>query len=426
MTPLGLVTIASLAHQGAHIIALVPDISSPDVVQLLLLLRESTKSEFIYAESCDMGSLQSITEFANRWNAGSVQATAAPGTATGMPATEAPNAPASGTTDEDIKAAESLLHHNTPQVHRLDTVLFLPTDESAHKIGTPRQPTANTYAGSDKAVERTYMYEVLGRFHLVNALLPSLLLMPPNRDVRIVSVVSPWYAAGLAEFDRISEPLQGPQPSVYQPWTLMGAASLRWIVLASELQRRLDLLAEADTRSRSKLPGMDVDDVTTVPIGTLKSQHKRSHISSVIVCPGFERSSQLTSFFGTVSPLVQHVVHSLVLWVLLVVFYPLFWVLGKSASKGADAAVWGITARLASFVHLAPPGASASSLSDDQLDAARQWPGIEPARLYREGRVVIPPVPSQLQGAENAAELWNATEAQVEAVLGKIARPKAP
>ena len=199
----------------------------------------------------------------------------------------------------------------------------------------------------------------------------------------------------------------------------------RWIVLASELQRRLDLLAEADTRSRSKLPGLDVEDVTTVPVGTLKSQHKRSHISSVIVCPGFERSSQLTSFFGSVPPFLQHVVHSLVLWVLLAVFYPLFWVFGKSASKGADAAVWGVTARLASFVQLAPSDSNASSFSDDNLDAARQWPGIEPARLYREGRVVIPPVPAQMRGAENAAELWNATEAQVEAVLGKIARPKA-
>lgn len=424
MTPLGLVTMASLAHQGAHIIALVPDLNAPEVVQLLLLLRESTKNESIYAESCDMGSLQSITEFANRWNAGSAQATTAPGAAAGMPSAKAPGAKAAGVDPAAADAAESLLHRNTPQVHRLDTVLFLPVDEGAYKIGVPKQPSTNACKGSDSHIERTYMYEVLGRFHLVNALLPSLLLMPPNRDVRIVSVVSPWYAAGLAEFDTVAQPIQGTQARVFQPWTLLGAASLRWIVLASELQRRLDLLSEADTRPRTKLPGLDVEDVTTVPVGSLKGTKQRSHISSVMVCPGFERSSQLTTFFGTVRPFLEHRVHSLVLWVLLALLYPLFWLFGKSASKGADAAVWGVTARMASAFYPTAPQAAGDILSPhDKHEPMQQWPGVEPGRLYREGKIVIPPVPAQLRGAKDATELWNATEAQVEAVLGGIARP---
>ena len=68
MTPLGLVIIAMLAHQGAHIVALVPDVEAPDVVQMIELLRESTLSENIFAETCDMGDLESVSLFARRWN----------------------------------------------------------------------------------------------------------------------------------------------------------------------------------------------------------------------------------------------------------------------------------------------------------------------------------------------------------------------
>ena len=70
MTPLGVVTIATLSHQGAHVIALVPNISLPDVLQMILLLRESTRNENIFAEECDMGDLASISKFAARWNKG--------------------------------------------------------------------------------------------------------------------------------------------------------------------------------------------------------------------------------------------------------------------------------------------------------------------------------------------------------------------
>ncbi|WFD43274.1 hypothetical protein MPSI1_001935 [Malassezia psittaci] len=176
---------------GAHIIALVPDLSAPEVEQLISLLRESTRNEFIYAEQCNMGSLESISTFADRWNAGSVQGSSAPGTATGAPMAKAPNATQKDKL-EDIKAAMSPLQQNTAQVHRLDTILFLPTDEAVYKVGSRYEQTANVYQDSDQCVERVYMYEVLGRFHLVNSLLPSLLLMPPNRDIRIVSVISPW------------------------------------------------------------------------------------------------------------------------------------------------------------------------------------------------------------------------------------------
>ncbi|WFD25967.1 hypothetical protein MNAN1_000940 [Malassezia nana] len=257
MTPMGLVVMAMLAQEGAHIVALVPDATAEPVMQLILLLRESTSNENIFAETCQVRDQASITSFAKRWHEGR------------------PNTGAEGIPG----ATAALPGLATPQAHRLDTLLFLPSAESIPVLG----------AGADEA----YTYTVLARFHLVNALLPSLLTQPASRDVRIISVVSPWYAAGLAQFDRVAHPLSAP---IFEPWTRVGAAELHWIYLAAELQRRLDLLAEADTRPRTDLHGIDAETPRTGPV----AQH--SHVSSVVVCPGFE-VSQLSAFFA--GPLVS-------------------------------------------------------------------------------------------------------------------------
>lgn len=355
---MGLVVMAMLAEEGAHIIALVPDATAESVMQLILLLRESTSNENIFAETCQLRDQASITSFAKRWHEGR------------------PNTGAEGIPG----ATAALPGLATPQAHRLDVLLFLPSAESIPVLG----------ASTDDA----YTYTVLARFHLVNALLPSLLTQPASRDVRIISVVSPWYAAGLAQFDRVAHPLSAP---VFEPWTRVGAAELHWIYLAAELQRRLDLLAEADTRPRTDLHGIDAETPRTGPV----AQH--SHVSSVVVCPGFE-VSQLSAFFGGPTPLGP--LHRAVLWVLWLVFWPALWLLGKPTSRAADAVVWAARARLAprSNVQSKAPRAAAAQ-DNDHL--AQWWVGLEPGHLYREGRSVSPPQPATLA---SAAALWSATE----------------
>ncbi|PKI84507.1 hypothetical protein MVES_001724 [Malassezia vespertilionis] len=399
LTPMGLVTMASLAHQGAHIIALVPAIQAPNVVQLIDLLRESTRSENIFAEECDMSDLISISAFAAQWSRGTQQQTSAPGTATGLPNVTAPG----------VKDREALFPHEIPKAHRLDTILFLPHDAVTYKVGARLRGSCNKTAhDANTSAECTYVMNVLAPFHLINSMLPSLLLMPPNRDVRIVSMISPWYAAGLPELDAVVQPIgESNTRPVYQPWTYWGSNTLHWIVLAKELQRRVNLLAEADTRPRTKLPGLEVEDTITVQGGTIGEQRAQpSHISSLLVCPGFERDSQLSVFFGTVLPFHAHRLHSLLLHLVWLLLFSFFWLFGKSASRGADAALWGATARLSA------PLQRLGKANDDKLapeHSEAQWGGLQPGQF--------PPIPAHLDTVQGASALWNATEERVKALL---------
>lgn len=407
MTPLGVVTIATLSHQGAHVIALVPNISLPDVLQMILLLRESTRNENIFAEECDMGDLASISKFAARWN--------------------------KGPTDQSGARPSAAMMEQTPAQHRLDTLLFLPTEEAPYLLGTSLMPSRTTYTrknAPNAAPERSYSYEVLGRFHLVNSLLPTLLVAPQERDIRIISAVSPWYAAGVALYDTVAAPLarfNGCRP-VFQPWTWLGAINLRWIALTQDLQKRLDALAAADPRLRARESAVDLNEPRILPShGDLP---RRSNISAICVCPGFERSSQLSAFFGIVPPFAEHRLHSMILVVLLVALYPLIWFLGKGTSHAADSIVWGITARIESQrtmlrrIALEQTKTAESSLSeeliaalrDDVPESAYQWPGLCPGALYREGRMIKPP-------HNTSTSIWQETEAQVEALVG-VRRPK--
>lgn len=340
MTPIGVVVIAMLANQGAHVVVLVPDLAADDVVQMILLLRESTRNENIFAESCDIADMHSISSFSQRWFEG--------------------------------KRTYGLAGTPMSETHRLDAVVFLPTQQGTTPIGVSR--------------DESYTYHVLGPFHLLSTLLPSLQRQPPSRDVRIVSAISPWYAAGLGRFGTIQQPYTKP---IFEPWTFLGASAMHELILAREWQRKLDAMAASDARPPTKLPGID-DQVPRLP---------RSHISSVLVCPGFDLASQLSAFFSTAQ--VSSTAHAIALWVVWLLVYPLLWVVGRPTHMAAEAVVWAICTRLA----------KESSTG-----------GIRPGQLYREGRLLVPEEPRSCRGASGAAALWTSTEAAVQARL--TAAPK--
>lgn len=470
-TPLGVVTISALAHRGAQIVALTPDISSPDVIQLIHLIRDSTQSELVYAEQCDIGSLESISAFAALWNSG------------------------------DKKQPEG--------VRRLDSLLFLPpTRDELDRVQLPA-------ATEDRSRRKDAIYQlhVLARFHLINSLLSNLLVLPPDREVRIVSVMSPFYAAGLTHFDVLSpapssskgkkggmttgEKLQKRAETSYS--ALIGAASLRWYALTIELQRRLNLLAEADPRPRTKLPGIDVQQVkatstSTNTSGTSKtasgggtiqekaSQKMKQHsnINIINVCPGFERTTDIIDTFlpapsrpsspaspsSTVSTgtkekqskstsilqtqlasrpnpnsnpnfigMVFFHLKSIFRWCLLLVVWPVVWLLSKSPATAADSVVWATTRKLephaARYNRIL--AAFSSSEGADREQEVRRWEdGIIPGEMYREGRIIRPQLPIRFgkttEGGETWGELWKAEEEEVErrvkALGGSIKRPK--
>ena len=62
----------SLAIRGAQIIALHPNPSAENVVQILYLLRATSENERIYVDECDMTDIGSIREFVQVWEKGIV------------------------------------------------------------------------------------------------------------------------------------------------------------------------------------------------------------------------------------------------------------------------------------------------------------------------------------------------------------------
>ncbi|TKY84719.1 hypothetical protein EX895_005799 [Sporisorium graminicola] len=434
-TPLGVVTLSALAHRGAQIIALHPDISAPDVVQLIHLIRDSTQSELIYAEQCDLGSLESVSAFAALWNSG------------------------------DKKQQEA--------VRRLDALLFLPPGrEELHSVQLDEGGRAG---GGTRRREAIYQLHVLARFHLVNSLLSSLLVQPPDREVRIVSVVSPFYAAGLTHFDVLAPPptssnrgkkdesrssaakaptLQTLSESSYS--ALVGAASLRWHALTVELQRRVDLLAEADPRPKTKLPGIDVhpspapsSKASAAASESIQQQaalrmRQHSNISIINVCTGFERSSDIIeTFFPAPSPAQSHasilaLLRSVLRFVVLLVLWPFIWLLAKSPATAADGIVWATTRhleplsarfdRILASLSRSPAPSSSSSSSQDPHEVRKWQDHLIPGELYREGRIVRPNLPPRFTEDKDAwSQLWKQTEHDVEAKVkqhgGQIKRP---
>ncbi|SOV02010.1 uncharacterized protein UDID_04894 [Ustilago sp. UG-2017a] len=463
-TPLGVVTISALVHRGAQIIALTPDISSPDVIQLIHLIRDSTQSELVYAEQCDIGSLESISAFAALWNSG------------------------------DKKQPEG--------VRRLDGLLFLPpTRDQVDRVQLP------TDSGQkERRRDAIYQLHVLSRFHLINSLLRSLLVLPREREIRIVSVMSPFYAAGLTHFDVLppsasskkasttGQKLDKMAESSYS--ALIGAASLRWYALTLELQRRLDLLAEADPRPRTKLPGIDVQHVKTAAAATGNSKggetvqekaaqkmKQHSNINIINVCSGFERTTDIIDTFlphpsrlsppssssptasqplpekgnpsktasileselasrpipvRTANPISMLIfyIKTLLRWCLLLLVWPVLWLLSKSPATAADSVVWATTRKvepLTARYNRILASLSSSGEEEGKEPEVRRWQdGIIPGEMYREGRIIRPQLPPRFgtsrQGGEAWGKLWKAEEEEVErrvkALGGSIKRPK--
>lgn len=442
-TPAGVVTLSALAHRGAQIIALTPDIAAQDILQLVHLLRDSTQNELIFAEQCDTADLSSINQFVKRWNEG------------------------------DKKQPEG--------VRRLDTLLFLP-------------PAVMPYSSTS----RVYESHILGKFHMINAMLSSLLLMPPDREIRIVSYISPYYAAGLSQFDAFGH---NGKPNSSQPSysALVGAASLRWYALSVELQRRLNLLAEADPRPRTKLPGIDPMQATTAPMPSSKTllQHQHARTSNIVlinICPGFERNADILDIFlprpippsPPASPANSHALAEtttrknktakitileqnisertqftpslpvaawyytkLSLWLILTLMvWPFVWLLSKSPATASNSFVWATIKKLetqSQFLdRLQREHTPSGVTSKDVLaDPVVRWDDpLLPTEVYREGRIVRPQLPARFTtpaasaaskprtSAEESefSKLWTHEETVVEqrikALGGHIVRPK--
>ncbi|KAJ8454109.1 hypothetical protein ONZ45_g19432 [Pleurotus djamor] len=237
-TPIGLTLAQNLAQRGAHLILLTPQpIDSGEPAIFIPLLRSTTSNEEIYAEQCDLSSPSSIRSFCSKFLAG--------------------------------------------KTNRLDGLIF--AHEYQH-IGPASLFSTRLEDGERARREREGAS--LATFLCITLLLPSLLVAPVERDIRIINVVNPFYAAAAAGMAPID-----PSPSVAPtstPTTSLllaeGLRSLRTCLLARHLQRILDALPAA------QVPKTDDAGAgpSAIPVASAKAQ--KSNIVVVSVSPGISRA----------------------------------------------------------------------------------------------------------------------------------------
>lgn len=253
---------------------------------MIHLLRDGTSNPLIFAEQCDVTSIASIEAFAEKWNQGQGNS----GDVGGLGAGPAGDLSAS-TGMSAFGGGSSAKGPGGSSPRRIDTIVIMPLDSTNYSIGDGKRKTR-------EGLECSHA-EVVGRFHLVTKLLPTLLLLPPHRDIRIISLVSPWYVAGLGAFNAkdldYNEASTGKRPRTGQtrfpswsPWAVEGAQTCLWLALTRELQRRIQVLTDADVRPRTKLPGIDDEGK--------RNTIKFSNVNVINVCAGFERGRNVLDF----------------------------------------------------------------------------------------------------------------------------------
>lgn len=227
-TPLGLTLLQELAQRGAHIIALSPEpISSPRVDTIIELLRSTTSNENIFAEHCDLSSPSSIRGFCSRF-----------------------------LTTED---------------NRLDGVVF--AHEYTH-IGSPLPTKSTTLEDEMERQTRS-----LATFLITTLLLPILLVAPAERDIRILNVINPFYAAAVTNFRPVTES-PPEKPSIFLQ---EGRRSLQMAILTRHLQRILDSMPQ-----HSQAPNVDGEAANVV-----SSKLQRSNVVAIAISPGITKTDTI-------------------------------------------------------------------------------------------------------------------------------------
>ncbi|KAM5537879.1 hypothetical protein V8D89_008355 [Ganoderma adspersum] len=239
-TPLGLVALTALAKRGASIIALSPYPLSHPVPSLILpLLRTTTKNDNIFAEHCDLTSATSIRKFCT-----------------------------------------SFLTQNDT---RIDALIFAHEYRSIGRVwffgGNARKDKEQREAEQRESAS-------LASFLITTLLLPALLVAPVERDIRVVSVVNPFYAAALPTFPAFlaSTPTSA-LPSAQPIIIAEGHRALRTVIVTRHLQRILDSLPNRKSEEKS--------DPSKPPL-----PHP-SNILAVSACPGISRRDTIAPLLGT-------------------------------------------------------------------------------------------------------------------------------
>ncbi|KAL5512532.1 hypothetical protein ACEPAG_3185 [Sanghuangporus baumii] len=336
-TSLGSTVLEALAIRGAHIIALTHmPIESPEVTLIVEALRERTKNESIFVEQCDVLDIKSTRGFCTNFLTGKDQ--------------------------------------------RLDAIVFAHEYEHVGPLYASKGEKATCEETRSAANDSTFL--------IITLLLPTLLVAPAERDIRIVSIINPFYAAAVPRFPQ-SPPVEGSQ------FLRQGYYALRTVLLMRHLQRVLDALPQAPAPN---------PDAASAAAASNKTQ--KSNIVSVSVSPGFSRHD-------TVAPLLRAKLgtreSSLIGFVAYLLLLPLLHILTKTPSHAVQSVLHALFLPTP-FKFASMP---ANQESKDVVDARPSEEVLKPGALYADCSVVSLdlrdriqlPGPDDKQGEPSQAKL---------------------
>ncbi|KAK7691962.1 hypothetical protein QCA50_005367 [Cerrena zonata] len=235
----------------------------------------------------------------------------------------------------------------------------------------------------------------------------ALLVAPVERDIRIVSVINPFYAAALPSFSQqlanaFAEEPQPASPKSQGVFVTEGHRALRTAIFARHLQRVLDALPNRGPTLDGKKNAKD----------TPASQHikpKHSNIISVSVCPGISRTDTMAPLLNADREVASSTWRGLILYLLL---YPLLWLFAKSPTAALQTVIHALflptpfKRALAQVSAAADPSAQVQPSKQDLADKSPEEV-LKPGALYRECSIVtlqIPPLPSDFVQAKEDEE----------------------
>ncbi|KZT57375.1 hypothetical protein CALCODRAFT_523988 [Calocera cornea HHB12733] len=382
LTPLGLTVLDSLAAQGAHIVLLEPTLHSPTAQLLLPALQEQHKNPSIHVAECDLSSARSVREFVGKF---------------------ARTAPGAGREAARVDAL----------------VLCGGYGWRAEGIVGSKGALGGEGAQGEE--------EELGEFLLTTMLLPLLLRAPGTRDIRVVNVVNPFYAAafpgfpslvlpptdpaggeageekGEAEREEAGEPAKGIEArGKTSSFQREGIRALRSIIWSVHLQRVLDALVpvatergpQADPVGGAGGANADREGTGSKGVEGASTPRRRSNILSLSVCPGFSRADIASRYLGASGPsaTVLGVLRYLILW-------PALFLLLKPPRAAAQTVLYALYAP-ASHLPSIPTTSLNRTTTTTTTSPATTSPNALPetaklvgGTLYRELRPIVPPQP---------------------------------
>ncbi|TFY55135.1 hypothetical protein EVJ58_g8437 [Rhodofomes roseus] len=352
------------SSRGAHIIALSPyDLEHPYPSLLIPLLRSTTNNEHIYADHVDLADPKSIRDFCTKFLTG--------------------------------------------QDTRLDAVVFA---HEYHTIGSFfRRGGAEAYAQTREVAS-------LATFLIMTLLLPALLVEPAERDIRIVSLVNPFYAAAAPVFAAQLAAASSEAPASSPILLSEGQRALRTAILTRHLQRVLDSLPNQSPEVQG-------------PKGQQSSQGAKitpqpSNILTVSACPGISRKDTISPLLGADRDAPEGL--SKLGFLIYIILFPFLTLLTKSPTSSLQTVLHVLFLPSPLKRARAMLDAALNPDSDMQNKEAKKEQGSEeedgdvprmvriineevlkPGALYRECAVVqqpVPGLPADLQDKDGKAE----------------------